>query len=87
MMEQEDVSELPGGPTEVSNPAPMVLDEEEQHVSAGGSCQAHAAMHHNPLVATEARRGVVSHNRAITSLGGLLALRISAREFRLIFKK
>ena len=29
-MEQEDVSELPGGPTEVSDPAPMVLDEEEQ---------------------------------------------------------
>ena len=29
-LEQEDVSELPGGPTEVSNPAPMVLDEEEQ---------------------------------------------------------
>ena len=30
MMEQEDVSELPGGPTEVSDPAPMVLDNEEQ---------------------------------------------------------
>ena len=30
MMEQEDISELPGGPTEVSDPAPMVLDEEEQ---------------------------------------------------------
>ena len=29
-MEQEDVSELPGGPREVSDPAPMVLDEEEQ---------------------------------------------------------
>ena len=29
-MEQEDVSELPGGPTEVSDPVPMVLDEEEQ---------------------------------------------------------
>ena len=29
-MEQEDISELPGGPTEVSDPAPMVLDEEEQ---------------------------------------------------------
>ena len=29
-MEQEDVSELPGGPTEVSDPAPMVQDEEEQ---------------------------------------------------------
>ena len=29
-MEQEDASELPGGPTEVSDPAPMVLDEEEQ---------------------------------------------------------
>ena len=29
-MEQEDVSELPGGSTEVSDPAPMVLDEEEQ---------------------------------------------------------
>ena len=29
-MEQEDVSELPGGPTEVSDPAPMVLNEEEQ---------------------------------------------------------
>ena len=29
-LEQEDVSELPGGPTEVSDPAPMVLDEEEQ---------------------------------------------------------
>ena len=29
-MEQEDVSELPGGPTEVSDPSPMVLDEEEQ---------------------------------------------------------
>ena len=29
-MEQEDVSELPGGPTEVSDHAPMVLDEEEQ---------------------------------------------------------
>ena len=29
-MEQEDVSELPGGPTEVSNPAPMVQDEEQQ---------------------------------------------------------
>ena len=29
-LEQEDVSDLPGGPTEVSNPAPMVLDEEEQ---------------------------------------------------------
>ena len=29
-MVQEDVSELPGGPTEVSDPAPMVLDEEEQ---------------------------------------------------------
>ena len=30
MMEQEDISELPGGPTEVSDHAPMVLDEEEQ---------------------------------------------------------
>ena len=30
MMEQEDVSELPGGPTEVSDPAPMVQDKEEQ---------------------------------------------------------
>ena len=30
MMEQEDISELPGGPTEVSDPAPMVLDEEER---------------------------------------------------------
>ena len=30
MMEQEDISELPGGPTEVSESAPMVLDEEEQ---------------------------------------------------------
>ena len=30
MMEQEDVSKLPGGPTEVSDPAPMVQDEEEQ---------------------------------------------------------
>ena len=29
-MEQEDVSELPGGPTEVSDPAPMDLEEEEQ---------------------------------------------------------
>ena len=29
-VEQEDVSELPGGLTEVSDPAPMVLDEEEQ---------------------------------------------------------
>ena len=29
-MEQEDISELPGGPTEVSDPAPMVQDEEEQ---------------------------------------------------------
>ena len=29
-MEQEDVSELPGGPTEVSDPAPMVQDKEEQ---------------------------------------------------------
>ena len=29
-MEQEDVSELPGGPTEVSDPAHMVQDEEEQ---------------------------------------------------------
>ena len=29
-MEQEDVSKLPGGPTQVSNPAPMVLDEQEQ---------------------------------------------------------
>ena len=28
-MEQEDVSELPGGPTEVSDPAPIVQDEEE----------------------------------------------------------
>ena len=31
-MEQEDVSDLPGGPTEVSevsDPAPMVLDDEE----------------------------------------------------------
>ena len=33
-----------------------------EHVSAGGSCQARAATRHNPLVATEARRGVVSHN-------------------------
>ena len=31
-MEQEDVSKLPGGPTEVSDPAPMVLDEEEQFI-------------------------------------------------------
>ena len=30
MMEQEDVSELPRGPPKVSDPAPMVLDEEEQ---------------------------------------------------------
>ena len=29
-MEQEEVSKLPGGPTEVSNPVPMVQDEEEQ---------------------------------------------------------
>ena len=29
-MEQEDVSELPRGPTEVSDPAPIVQDEEEQ---------------------------------------------------------
>ena len=29
-MEQEDISELPGGPTEVSDPAPMIQDEEEQ---------------------------------------------------------
>ena len=32
-MAQEDVSDLPGGPTEVSavsDPAPMVLDDEEQ---------------------------------------------------------
>ena len=29
-MEQEDISKLPGGPTEVSDPASMVLDEEEQ---------------------------------------------------------
>ena len=35
MMEQEDVSELPGGPTEVSDPAPMVLDKEEQLIADG----------------------------------------------------
>ena len=29
-MEQEDVSELPGGPTEISDPAPMIQDEDEQ---------------------------------------------------------
>ena len=32
MMEQEDVSELPRGPTEVSDPAPMVQDEEKQFI-------------------------------------------------------
>ena len=37
-----------------------------EHVSAGGSCQAHAAMCHNPLVTTEAQRGVVSHNKGFS---------------------
>ena len=32
-MEQEDVSELPGGPTEISDPAPMIQDEEEQLIT------------------------------------------------------
>ena len=32
-MEQEDVSELPGGPTEISDPAPMIQDEEEQLIA------------------------------------------------------
>ena len=33
-----------------------------EHVSAGGSCQARAAMRHNLFVVTEARRGVVLYN-------------------------
>ena len=32
-MEQEDVSELPGGPTEISDSSPMVQDEEEQFIA------------------------------------------------------
>ena len=31
-MEQEDISKLPGGPTKISDPSPMVQDEEEQFI-------------------------------------------------------
>ena len=49
-MEQEDASKLPGGPTEVADPAPMVLDDGEQlivderapHVATAESFPAHS---------------------------------------------
>ena len=53
-MEQEDVSELPGGPTEVSDPAPMVLDEEEQLIVDESAPSVAAAESFSALSLTDA---------------------------------
>ena len=53
-MEQEDVSKLPGGPTEVSDPAPMVLDEEEQLIVGETAPSVAAAESFSALSLTDA---------------------------------
>ena len=53
-MEQEDVSELPGGPTEVSDPVPMVLDEEEQLIVDASAPSVAAAESFSALSLTDA---------------------------------
>ena len=56
-MEQEYVSELPGGPTEVSevsDPAPMVLDEEEQLIIDESAPSVAAAESFSALSLTDA---------------------------------
>ena len=56
-MEQEDVSDLPGGPTEVSevsDPAPMVLDEEEQLIIDESAPSVAAAESFSALSLTDA---------------------------------
>ena len=70
-MEQEDISELPGGPTEVSDPAPMVLDKEEQLIvdepahcaAAAESFPAFSFMASPPLVDSTGRPKPVHHTR------------------------
>ena len=77
MLEQEDVSELPGGPTEVSDPAPMVLDEEEQlivdelapHVAAAESFPALSLMGASPPSVDSTGRPTLVH-RTRPSLWG-----------------
>ena len=56
-MEQEDVSNLPGGPTEVSevsDPAPMVLDDEEQLIIDESAPSVAAAESFSALSLTDA---------------------------------
>ena len=56
-MEQEDVSDLPGGPTEVSeisDPAPMVLDEQEQLIIDEAAPSVAAAESFSALSLTDA---------------------------------
>ena len=56
-MEQEDVSDLPGGPTEVSevsDPAPMVLDKEEQLIIDESAPSVAAAESFSALSLTDA---------------------------------